>query len=137
VNLSYSPLGISYVYSEQVKAPPHPTHTHTHTGTKTHPYIISLQNSTRLALYSNQCLTECFHKLKEIYKEHIPTDTLILIYSRQLRHGSAEKSVFDVVVFISLLCHFAFASRTEIADSKSHIIVVSVFIIIIDIHYFL
>jgi len=40
-----------------------------------------------------------FPQLKEIYKEYIPTDTLIL-YSRQLRHGSAKKSVFNAVVFV-------------------------------------
>jgi len=41
------------------------------------------------------------------------------------------------VVFIPLLCSFAFVKGNEIADQKSHIIVVCIYIIIGHAHYFL
>ena len=51
--------------------------------------------------------------------------------------GQPKASVYDAVVFIPLLCCFAFVSGNKIADLKSHIFVVCSYIIFGHTHYFL
>lgn len=51
--------------------------------------------------------------------------------------GQPKTSVYGAVVFITLLCCFVFVSGNEIADLKSHINVVCIFIIFGPAHYFL
>ena len=52
------------------------------------------------------------------------------------RQAWVSHDAYDAVVFIPLLCSFAFVSGNEIADQKSHIIVVCIFIILGHTHYF-
>jgi len=51
--------------------------------------------------------------------------------------GQPKTSVYVAVVFIPLLCCFVFVSGSEIAELKSHINVVCIFIIFGPAHYFL